>query len=212
MATIPRTSLFLNGTVPTDIPGHTVTISQADGSSKTETYSYGEFIHSITGSNDNDNVAACYGGNALRSTEVGASNDCFYKVLPEGTTTNSSKYNNIEITLYQIGDDVVTGFTGNAGNRTYTIEGDSKFETLKTNGTFDFENKLTAANLYKDLNDNSTVPTQINYEGNTVLDDQIIIPGNTVYNFVIKVEYLDTDTNQNAENLAALNIKVDISA
>lgn len=199
-------ALFLTGTPGT---GEFKTTETIGGVETQVTYTYGEFIHTVNGSNADTGVTTattgCYGQYAKMSAQAVGETDATYKSLCF-SDAETSKYNNIKISLYELGSTTPTSISGDSGNKTFE---------LATNVFADF----TAATL------NTATPVtiandQIMYDGETGLVARIDIAGNTVRNYVLKVEYVKatdgaenpTELIQNAENLAALNIKVDIKA
>lgn len=201
-------ALFLTGTPGT---GSFETTETIGGVETPVTYTYGEFIHTVNGSNADTGVTTavtgCYGQYAKMSAQL-TDGDATYRSLCF-SDAETSKYNNIRISLYELGTTTPTSISGDSGNKTFE---------LASNVFADF----TAATL------NTATPVtiandQIMYDGETGLVARIDIAGGIVRNYVLKVEYLKatvtsgepattTDLIQNAENLAALNIKVDIKA
>jgi len=200
--------LFLNSSPVED----KFTTTETTGGETVE-YTYGEFIHSVTGSNDDIGVTTentgCYRRYAKMSSEAIGDDDKTYKELCFSNET-TSKYNNIKITLYKLADSTID---------TKTLYEDTQLWdfTAKTDPFINI-NYETVLKDYGEGANKIDIPSQINYATRTDLIARIDIPGNAVYNYVLKVEYLKATNGaeeptyliQNAENLAALNIKVDI--
>lgn len=157
-----------------------------------------EFIHTTDG--DNSKVmATCYGvaenttlntGTAYSSTQPLTSSEA--RLAADTTeadtvcfpTEGTSIYNNIEITLYEVAAEDV--------------------ESIYTNGNYD---ELTADDIVG-------TKTTLTYNATDVISDEVDIFGTAANQdyYVLKVEYKNRNFNQNAENLAGLEIVVSIQA
>ena len=162
-------------------------------------YAYGEFIHGNNGSNEGSGIATCYADNAKRSTEEGAdTTNCFVA---------NNLYNNMVVSLYQLDNNVLVKDTN--GNPILDKDGKASIDGTSVltgytlaNAERDGDDKLVDSQLLKHAS-KVNVPVDEN--------TSVTIPGATVYNYVLKIEYLNQGLNQNAENLAALSVKVDIT-
>lgn len=176
-----------------------------------QTYTYGEYLHTANGLNTDQGVATgCYGTNMKMSEQLtDSTEDAAYKTL----CFSGAKYNNFKITLYELDDTATTDVTvsGETGSKDFTVPAAQNAFDAET---YDFENGTVV----------SVNNTQINYAAETGLATSagaiknMPIAGNTIRNFVLKVEYVKATDGaaepeeliQNAENLASLKLKVNI--
>lgn len=131
---------------------------------------------------------------AAQYVHATATTDCYNSSAvqsnKEGYTAScfdTTSYNNVKATLYEVDINV--------------------FNTVDNDGN------ITDASALTSVVKTTNVPALAGVEaGTTNLDlaNNLTILGQATKYYVLKVEYLDTDSNQNIENDAALSIKVSI--
>lgn len=160
----------------------------------------GEFIHTADGTDTEaavNTTTGCYGTNNKMSTQLTES-DATYKALCF-SEEDGSKYNNFVITLYKLADTTPTNVSGDSSLGTKSFD-------LATNvfADIDYATALT------DTNKVTTAPSKVLYAADTTLIDAVTVPGETVYSYVLKVDYVKNTLVQNAENLASLKLQASI--
>lgn len=158
-----------------------------------------EFIHTADGKND-DVMATCYGvvGGTLNTTLEGGYNYSQPLTLAEAKVAeNAADEDSVLNTCFP------------------QTAGDSIYNNIEIT-LYEVDAATYAAGEFADLSADDIVGTQttLTYKSTDVITDKVTIFGteaNKDY-YVLKVEYLNRDFNQNAENLAGLEIVVSIQA
>jgi len=164
----------------------------------------GEFIHTADGTDTEaavNTTTGCYGTNNKMSTQLTES-DATYKALCF-SEADGSKYNNFVITLYKLADTTPTNVSGDSSLGTKTFD-------LATNVFADIDYATALKDSGEGANKVTTAPSKVLYAADTTLIDAVTVPGETVYSYVLKVEYVKNALVQNAENLASLKLQASI--